>query len=481
MKQIKFITLLILSVFVTSCEDTFLSPDLTTGIDAESFYTTDEEIESAVLNIYDGIQGVNASENTSSGLNYGIQIEFYVTEMRSDNTRTKSQEGESAQFDNFTVTPNNGFVSNYYRSFYNVIYRANVVLENLAAASDANAVKFEAEAKFLRAYAYFNLVRLYGDIPLIDQIIDPATDKITPFTRVPVADVYTLITSDLLTAIDGLDNSYKNRASQAAAQALLAKVYLTQETPNYVDAQLLCESVMNSGTYRLIDNFNDIFYSEGNDEVIFAIGFVPSTANDSQNFSAEWLNAVGRTSGVNYVTDEAVAVLDALGGDRAGVSYRVDVSQTTQHQVTKYLPNGEDGGADGKTFSTNAQTAGNDWVVLRYADVVLMQVEAIMAGNSSTTSSTAIDSFNLIRERANLPDDADSEITVDELLDERRVELAFENHRLFDLIRLGEAVNVLTEFSATNEYGFTSTDLLLPIPQYEINLSNGIMTQNPGY
>lgn len=479
MKQIKFLTLLVLSVFVISCEDTFLSPDLTTGIDADAFYTTDEEIESAVINIYDAIQGVNASQNTSSSANHAVQIEFYVTEMRSDNTRTKSQEGEAAQFDTFNVTANNGIVADYYRSFYNVIFRANVVLDNIAAASDANAARFEAEAKFLRAYAYFNLVRLYGDIPLIDQVITPL-DKVTAFTRVASSEIYDLIRTDLTTAISGLDNSSKNRASQAAAQALLAKVYLTQATPNYIEAQLLCESVM-GGSFRLIDNFNDIFYSEGNDEVIFAIGYVPGTSNDSQNFSAEWLNAVGRTSGVNYVTDEGVAALEALGGDRAALSYRQDVSQTTQFQVTKYLPNGEDGGADGKTFSSNAQISGNDWIVLRYADVVLMHVEAILAGNASTTSSTALTSFNAIRDRAGLADDADDEITREELLDERRVELAFENHRLFDLIRLGEAVNVLSAFSTANTYGFTSTDLLLPIPQYEINLSNGLMSQNPGY
>jgi hypothetical protein len=481
MKQIKFLALLIITVLVSSCEDTFLTPDLTTGINADTYYTNDEEIEKAVVNIYDGIQGVNAAANTSSTVNHGIQIEFYVTEMRSDNTRTKSQEGESAQFDSFTVEATNGIVFDYYKSFYNVIFRANVVLANLEAATAANATKFEAEAKFLRAYAYFNLVRLYGDIPLVDGVITPE-DKTTTYTRVATADVYELIKSDLITAADGLDDTYKNRASKAASQALLAKVYLTQPSPNYSGAQTLCEELMQPARgFSLISNFNDIFYSEGNDEVIFAIGFESGSSVDSQNFSAEWLNAVGRTSGVNYVTTEAVTALDAMGGDRTASSYRIDIGQTTQNQVSKYLPNGEDGGADGKTFSSNAQLSGNDWIVLRYADVVLMHVEAILSGGASTTSSTAVTSFNSIRQRANVADDADSEITKQELLDERRVELAFENHRLFDLIRMGEAINTLSTFSSDNAYGFSTTDLLLPIPQYEINLSNGLLTQNPGY
>jgi hypothetical protein len=482
MKQIKFLALLVITMLVSSCEDTFLSPDLTTGINADSYYTNDEEIEKAVVNIYDGIQGVNAAANTSSTANHGIQVEFYVTEMRSDNTRTKSQEGESAQFDSFSVEATNGIVYDYYKSFYNVIFRANVVLDNLESATEANATRFEAEAKFLRAYAYFNLVRLYGDIPLVDQVVTPENKEIT-FTRVATAKVYELINSDLITATNGLtDNGSKNRASLAAAEALLAKVYLTQPSPNYSGAQTLCENLMQPARgFSLISNFDDIFFNEGNDEVIFAIGFESGSSVDSQNFSAEWLNAVGRTSGVNYATTEAVAALDAMGGDRTAFSYRVDVGQPTQNQTIKYLPNGEDGGADGKTFSSNAQLAGNDWIVLRYADVVLMHVEAILAGGTSTTSSVAVNSFNSIRQRANVADDADNEITKLELLDERRVELAFENHRLFDLIRMGEAINTFSTFSSDNAYGFSTTDLLLPIPQYEINLSQGLLTQNPGY
>ena len=481
MKQIKFLALLIITIFASSCEDTFLSPELTTGINADTYYTNDEEIEKAVVNIYSGIQGVNSRANSSSTANHGVQVEFYVTEMRSDNTRTKSQEGESAQFDSFTIEATNGFVFDYYRSFYNVVFRSNVVLANLDAATAANVTKFEAEAKFLRAYAYFNLVRLYGDIPLVDAVVSPE-DKATTFTRVATANIYELITSDLLTAIDGLDDAHKNRASKAAAQALLAKVYLTQATPNYSGAQTLCEDLMQPARgFSLISNFNDIFYSEGNDEVIFAIGYVSGDSNNSQNFSAEWLNAVGRTTGVNYVTAEAVTALDVMGGDRAALSYRVDVGQTSQNQVTKYLPNGEDGGADGKTFLSDAQLSGNDWIVLRYAEVVLMHVESIMAGGASTSSVNAVSSFNSVRQRANVADDADNEITKQELLDERRVELAFENHRLFDLIRMGEAINTLSTFSNDNSYGFSTTDLLLPIPQYEINLSNGLLTQNPGY
>ena len=462
---------------MSSCGDDFLEPTPTSAISGVEYYATEAQLETALINMYDGIQGVNILANTDSDLNHSIQVEFYLTEMRSDNTRTKSSEGEAAQFENFTVQATNGIVSDYYTSFYNVIFRANTVLDNIDVASEESAPSFEGEAKFVRAYANFNLVRLFGDIPLIDRVIG-ISDIETQFTRVPKAEVYDLIIADLQRAIETLDNSHKNRASKAAAQGLLAKVYLTLGT-NYVDAQVLCEAVMTSG-YSLEEDFKDVFYSENNDEIIFSIGFLPDTTLDSQNFSAEWLNSVGRTSGVNYVTTEARAALDAQGGDRTAYSYRQDAAQVSQYQVAKFLPDGDEDLGILPT-SGDPRSAGNDWIVLRYADVLLMHVEAIMGANSSTSAQAALDSFELVRLRAGLLGDDDGMITKQELLEERRVELAFENQRLFDLIRFNAAQDVLSNFSTENGYGFSATDLLLPIPQKEINLSNGVLTQNPGY
>lgn len=478
MKSIKILTLLLTMVFFASCEKTFLSPELETGINGDNYYGNDGEIETGVLNIYDGIQGVNALKITNNNLNHAVQVEFYVTEMRSDNTRTKSSEGEAAQFESFNIESTNGIVADYYRSYYNVIYRANLVLDNLGAASPERVTGFEAEAKFLRAYAYFNLVRLYGDIPLVDKIIAPL-DTETAFTRVSTATIYELIVSDLETAVIGLsDGGPKDRAGKAAAQGLLAKVFLT--LGRYGEAQALCEDIMNPGRgFSLESDFKDIFYNEGNNEVIFAIGFLPSSNDDSQNFSTEWLNAVGRTSGVNYVTADARASLDANGGNRTALSYREDSGQAGQYQVVKYLPNG-DTTLGIPVTSPDPTSAGNDWIVLRYADVLLMHVEAIMAGGASTTSSNALASFQLVRNRAGLTTSVTS-LTKEELLEERRVELAFENQRFFDLVRFGMAQDVLSAFSTANNLGFSATDLLLPIPQVEIGLSNGLLTQNPGY
>ena len=150
---------------IFSCSDEFLEPDPISFVNENSFFQNEEQLVTAVIDMYDGIQGVNT---TSTNFNHGIQFEFQLTEMRSDNTRTKASEGEQAQFERFDVQATNGVVADYYRSFYNVIFRANVVLQNLGVASEANAGAIEGEAKFVRAYAYFNLVRLYGDVPLID-------------------------------------------------------------------------------------------------------------------------------------------------------------------------------------------------------------------------------------------------------------------------------------------------------------------------
>ncbi|WP_299115394.1 RagB/SusD family nutrient uptake outer membrane protein [uncultured Winogradskyella sp.] len=474
MKHLKFIGVLLTFSLLFACNEDFLEPIPENVISSENYFLNDEQIETGVIGIYDAMQGINS---TSLNDNRGIQQEFYVTEMRSDNTRTKNQEGEAAQFESYTITPNNGIVENYYRSTYNTIYRANLVLENLGNASQTAAPIFEGEAKFARAYSYFNLVRLFGDVPLVDRVISPL-DAETAYTRVSTSTIYDLIVSDLETAAANLENGEYARASKAAAEALLAKVHLT--LGNYLEAQTLCENIMGY-SYMLEPNFNDVFYNEGNNEIIFAIVFSPGIEADSQDFSAEFMNGVGRTVGVNYVTQDAVAFLDANGGpDRTPFSYRIDPFQPTQNQVVKYLPNGEDGGADGKTFMSDATLSGNDWVVLRYADVLLMHVESIIAGGQDTSVSAALNSFQQIRDRAGLTDTV-TNITKQDLLNERRAELAFENQRLFDLLRFGEAQSILSAHATATGGSYSATDLLLPIPQREINLSNGLMQQNPGY
>ena len=232
--------------------------------------------------------------------------------------------------------------------------------------------------------------------------------------------------------------------------------------------------------YLLSPNFKDVFYNEGNSEIIWSIVYDGDNSRDSQNFSAEWLNSVGRSSGLNYVTSEAKTILDEIGGDRTSYSYREDDKFFNGYQVVKYLPNG-DASLGIEPTSSDPTLAGNDWIVLRYADVLLMHAEAILGPDPISTDAAAIASMQAVRDRAIPGGPAITSVFKQELLDERRVELAFENQRFFDLIRFGVAESVLGQFAADNGFLFSATDLLLPIPQREIGLSKGLMAQNPGY
>lgn len=457
MKQIQIITLLVLGMLISSCGEDYLDPAPVSSIGSNGFYTTESEIEATVLSMYDGLQ-------------LAVQREFAITEMRSDNTKTRSSEGDWAQFQDLNVKATNNTVADYWAMYYNVIFRANTVLEHLDAAGNSKA-QFEGEAKFVRALGYFNLVRLFGDVPLIDKVIGPTdTDY---FDRDNSAAIYELIVTDLQTAVANLDNSYKGRASKAAAQALLAKVYLTLK--NYGDAQDLLEDVITGSS--ALPNFHSVFYTELNSEIIFAIEYTNDAADDSQDFSIEFTQD-GRVRGLNYATAELITALNDFGGSaRTTTSIIYDGVSTTpvtpdplqNYKCGKFVYN-----------STANNLNGNDWIVLRMADVLLMHVEAILAGSDVTSSSSAIASFKKVRDRAGITTPIIA-VTKQELLDERRVELAFENHRWFDLIRLGVAEQVLGSFATANGIVFTSSDLLLPIPEREIGVSFGKLTQNPGY
>lgn len=443
-----------MAVLLFSCTDQLnLSPYSSIGDNI--FYSSEAEVEGAVIAIYDALQDVPLRE-------------FALTEMRSDNTKTKSSEGDWAQFESFEVLPTNLAIGQYWSANYNVVFRANRVLENLEIVQTASRkTQFEGEAKFARALAHFNLVRAFGGVPIVDKvIIQTDTDY---FDKDAASAVLSFIESDLNTAINLLPSKAEmenGRATKGAAQALLAKVKLT--TGDYDGARTLLEAVLASADYALVDDYADVFYNEMNDEIIFAIPYFDDDANESQDYSFE-MTLGGVVSGLNFITDDFVANADSAGAEREAVLY----NPNNPVEVGKFI-----------TQSSDVRLCGNDWIVLRLADVHLMLVEAIMAGNGSTQSLTAIGSYNAVRERAGmstLATDGSVTLTLDMLLEERRIELAFENHRFYDLVRVGKAEEILGAFATSEGYTFAPTDILLPIPQTEINVSQGLLIQNPGY
>ncbi len=512
LKNIKYLIVVLTGMMLISCDaDEFLNPLPDTAIAAEGFFQSDEDVLAGIYGIYDAIQGVNENRPNStnnSTFNRGIQFEYLLTEHRSDNTRSATLEGSRADFHRYVTDANNIQSEDYYQSMYEIIFRANSVISYIDAADPANIAKYTAEAKFLRAYAYFNLVRLYGSdndaiggVPLVTAVAESDEEELL-FTREAKSVVYGQIVADLQEAVNNLDNSYKARASKAAAQGILAKVYLSQPTPNYTGAKDLCEAIIAEGSFSLQTDFNDVFYNEMNSEVMFVIRYEFAEPNESQGFSSEFTSFIrqGRQDGLNIVNPNLVAAFNENGGNRTAVSYIAfgDDAELTdpdtglpapqEAEVAKFLPQGTDFDNPDFPYGTNARLAGNDWIVLRYADVLLMHVEAIMAGTGAANTTDALSSFNAVRNRAGLANDADGVITQEELLLERRVELAFENQRFFDLLRFGVADAVLQNHSAEDNDeditvypSYNARTLLLPIPSREINLSKGLLNQNPGY
>lgn len=490
MKYIKFLVFALTGVLLASCDtDEFLNPLPDSAIVANTFFQSDSDVQSGLIGIYDAIQGVN--ENTESSairFNRGVQLEYLLTEHRSDNTRSKTLEGSRADFHRYIVEPENVQSEDYYQSMYEIIFRANNVLKYIDNADAANVNKYTAEAKFLRAYAYFNLVRLYGPVPLVTAVVD-SNAKEALFTRIDEATIYQQIVADLLTGVEHLDNSSKSRASKAAAQGLLAKVYLTQPARNYSGAQQMCEAIINSNEFSLQSDFSDVFYNELNDEIIFAVQYLSGNPEESQGFSSEFTSysRQGRQDGLNIVNPNLVQDFQMYGGNRTAASYAAfgddaGLPIPENAEVIKFLPDGSDiSNSNLPTYGGGPANAGNDWIILRYSDVLLMHAEAIMADNS-TNNSSAIDSYMKVRVRAGFDAIADrpTVLTKEALLVERRVELAFENHRFFDLIRLGVAHSVLGAHATAKGYtSYNIRRLLLPIPSREINLSDGLLTQNP--
>lgn len=489
MKHIKYLIFAATGLLFFTCDtDEFLNPLPDTVVAVESFFESDEDVLAGVIGVYDALQGTN--ENTQTNItraNRGVQFEHLLTEHRTDNTRNATLEGSKSDFHRYVVIAENVESEDYYQSMYEVIFRANNILKYITVADAGNQASYTAEAKFLRAYAYFKLVRLYGDVPLVTSVVS-AEDTQALFTRISEEQIYAQIIEDLQEAIANLDNTYKSRASKASAQALLAKVYLTQANPNYSEAEQLCEAIINSGEYDLESNYNDVFYSELNDEIIFAIQYASGDANESQSFSSEFTSSVraGREDGQNIVNDNLRLDFEMYGGNRTPTSITDfdGALAPDENEVAKFFPDGFDVNAEPDAYGPNARNAGNDYIAIRFADVLLMHVEAVLGAGPLTTTTNnalALSSFQRVRNRAGLTDIVTS-ISKEELLRERRVELAFENQRYFDLVRFDVLDAILSAHSDEMGYLYDPRKaLFLPIPSREINISGGLLSQNPGY
>lgn len=487
MKKFFAIPLTIVGLLFCSCD---LNMQPISEIGDGAFYKTPQEINAAVVACYNGLQAP-------------MRYEWMLTELRSDNARlhtsatTSTDRTMQLDFDQSRISATSEHVYNYWKAVYHNIARCNVVLMHSDVVKDvALKHQYEAEARFIRAYHYFNLVRLYGPVFIVDKRLDAVSAR--NYERSSVDQVYDFIMDDLMFAKDYLPDAYpedeKGRLTHWAAEALLAKVRMTRGQIDE-DTKTLLEHIIRQGGFDLEPSYAAVFdiNNELNKEILFTVRYTSGGIGLGSPFG-NWFAPLqsgasvinGGGSGYNYPTDDLVGAYsqaDTRKDVTIALDYTDDMGKVVDRRyVKKYL-----------SPVVLKEDGDKDWPVIRYADVLLLYAEVM---NELEGPSSAISYVNDVRQRAGL-DALEPAETADKhqmrmaIEKERRLELAYENHRWFDLIRTGRVLEVMQEHWNTETYYaaiieetgpivLTENLLLLPIPQKEIDINLAI-TQNVGY
>jgi len=532
MKKIKYILITALLLqSLASCKKVVDVDPISNEVSSE-YYRNYSEVNIALTGCYNGLQEP-------------LQNEWMLTELRSDNAKQRSVSSttnanvELNQLNLYMASAQHQQIYNYWLSTYKNIRNINYVLRSLgvtyqngalvygtptATVTDAQKATLIGQALFLRAYHYFNLTRLFGGVFIVSQPLDPSLSK--QVNRSSVADCYQFIVADLQGAIANASQAKYTaipaadlgRVNAWSAKALLAKVYLTLPTPRPADALTLLNDIIANSGYGLESSYANVFSinNEVNKEILFTVRFKAGLvglgnpmANSFAPASSGDAIVNGDGSGFNYPTNSINSAFristTSFTDARKPVTIGTYGASTTPYYVNKFI-----------STVLVKNDAENDFPVIRFSDVLLMKAEATGYDGAAGTSMGII---NQIRERAGAgtyttgsfttafykyPAVGTGAITnatdfLTALLDERRVEFAFENQRFFDLVRTGQALNVIRAYYASEYTAFygkytpviplatlqanINTDkLLLPIPQREIDTNNEItITQNPGY
>ena len=474
----KFFLSIIVIVFFASCKKSFLDKVPPSSLTSEIFFKTASDFNLATIGIYDVLQGRSYSESS-----------WALMEMSTDNTYTNAPAGAFGeiwyQVEEFRILQDNAHLNNQWQFSYRAIGRANTVINRIANVQFAQTLKdqYEGEALFLRASMYFNLVRLFGDVPIV--LEEQSVLNSFRISRQPVAEVYQQIILDLTAADIKLPLAYTGndigRATRGAAKAMLGKVYLTQK--NYTEAAAKLREVIALGRYNLLPNIVDVFrasnanHAESIFEIQFKAGqgadregsnFVEGMAPATQRINAMYVLGTPTTGqGNGVVTRELFDAFSPTDTRRNATIGRIGSGPSEVFFQRKYA-----------TPTAIFLDAEDNFTVLRYSDVLLMLAEAL---NEQTFGSVdAFRAINDVRRRAGLTD-LDSGTTPTQqvfrnaLLNERRFEFAFENQRWFDLLRFDQAIPILT----SKGLSIRAFNVLFPIPLRERLLAG--LSQNPGY
>ncbi len=495
MKKI-YLILLTFSFAIVSCEKDFLEKSPIVGTTEENFYRTEE----------DAIAAVNAAY---ASLQFQLSPAGHFRWMWGDIMSDDSEKGGSGdndvndllQLETFKGPANTDLIEAEWGADYEGIYRANIVLEKVPPIEMDEELKARilGEAKFIRAWNFYNLVTMFGGVPLADHVLAPSEYNMP---RATADEVWNLIEQDLTeaAAVLWVRSEYPlsdlGRITKGAAQSLLVKTYLWRE--KWTEAKTTAEAIINSNEYRLVADYADIFplYGENNEESIFEIQYMnASGGNWGKNnanegtFTNVFTRARGQFAGYgfNIPTQDFVDEFFEEGfedprlestvfrvGDEMGDrgTFTIDATGGFPHLYypKKYFNNKSE---DAPFGDPNPNGGTNDRVI-RYADVLLMHAEAAYHVGDEVAARS---SLNLVRNRVQIPEiDASGTALLDAIYRERRLELGLEAHRFFDLVRTGRAPQVLSGLGFT-----TGVHELFPIPQSQIQATNGSLTQNPGY
>lgn len=483
--------LMITSLVISSCKKSFLDIGPEATINGSKFFSTEAEI----------LQAVNGAYSTLRTL--GVNSYWVFGEMRSDNTANFeiNTGGEQRELiDQFLIIATNENVRSFWQQSYIGISRCNDVLDHIATVSmpDDAKKRYTGEIKFLRAFYYFQLVRQFGGVPLRITSIQSASNSLSG-GRATKEKIYELILSDLEVAVKSLPSSYTGkdlgRATQGAARMLRAEVLMTQKkfTEALADLQL-----MKTLGYNLLTSYKSIFdtKNKNNAESIFEIQYLGSQPSLASNFMYTFAPA---ESGSNVTGDPGTALIFSSGWNTPTTdlinAYESGDLRKNASMSMGYLRNGVFVNAPHvikyNHGFVNRGNTDNNFPVYRYADAMLLIAECL--NETGGLNAESFDILDRLRTRAGLLPLNRGSITTQASLrqaieKERRLELAFENHRWYDLVRTGRAVEVMNAHGIQEKalkpivirpsaFNVTQNNLLLQIPQQDVSVDN--LEQNP--
>lgn len=451
-----------------------------------NFYTNATDAQAAINGVLSQLQPQAYYQRTI----------YIMTELSGDClVPLLTQNQERIDMYKLTYGPTNIEITNWWQNSYKLISRANDVIANVPGINmDVTARNnIVGNAMFLRGMAYFDLVRSFGDVPLITAPITSTSDPNLLPARAASSAVYAQVISDLKFAEanclseDKITSANKGMVSSGAASAMLAKVYLQRASTKFADANdnqnalAECNKVINAGTYKLMPDYTDVFnwdkkYYPTQTENIFSVQFGNNSTSTTQNITIRMFSPAGLGGSGSFTANPWLFNNAYFGPDKRkawNVSNKVGTTTVTPY-IYKYRD---------PQWVSGSNNSRMNWIVLRYADVLMMQSEAM--NNINPGDPTKFDGLNAVRDRAglnayhlSLANTPTASAFIDTLVKDRARELCVEGHRRWDLIRLGKFKDVI---KAVN--GFTAQDyqLLLPLPQTEMDANPNLKPQNLGY